>query len=134
MSSGCARTLPSELATAHHMQRAKWGLQHLSASSRLATARPCGTIHAPRWPLPTLARAHAQLLGLLLYGTPALLLRATAAFGGGSADAAAAAAALPGPHPALRVLAALDAGATFSVLAEVRVYPGQTTLLHRHAP
>jgi hypothetical protein len=64
---------------------------------------------------------HAQLLGLLLYGTPALLLRATAAFGGGSADAAAAAAALPGPHPALRVLAALDAGATFSVLAEVRL-------------
>ncbi len=117
------------------MRSASWVVQHLTASSRLTAACPCAPCARPGGPQSTLARARAQLLGLLLYGTPALLLRATAAFGSGSADAAAAAAALPGPHPALRVLAALDAGATFSVLAEVRVFPvRQTTLFDRHAP
>ncbi|KAK9840784.1 hypothetical protein WJX81_004448 [Elliptochloris bilobata] len=104
---------------------AAWGERAATAYKLLIYLRCCFRGHAfppGSGELPAEARGlvRAQLLGLLLYATPAALLRLTAAFGGGDApdERDRVAAAMPGPHPALRVLAALDAGATFAVVAE----------------
>ena len=59
-----------------------------------------------------MAETKAQLLGFLLYGTPAFIERLLHAFGAEDSNATetSLAALLPGPHPVLRQLVTLDAG------------------------
>ena len=85
-----------------------------------ARAPTAPTARAGELPAQAQGLVRAQLLGLLLFASPGALVRLTAAFGShdGRGEPERLAAALPGPHPALRVLAALDAGAAFAVLGE----------------